>query len=94
MARHIKIEKDKDNNAIDLYKMVLQATPNGMTLDEMKNRLSIMEKMDKANDNLVLEDVEWDILSQAVNSYSWNQVHAFIPLACDAVLNAEKKDAK
>ena len=94
MARHIKIETDENNNAIDIYKVVIQATPQGMGLDEMKSRLSIMEKMDKANGKLVLEDTEWDTLSAAIKGHKWPQVHPFIPLACDAVLNAEQKDAK
>ena len=94
MARHIKLIEDDANKATDLYKMVLNGEAQGMTLDEMNSRLAIFEKMDKANGKLVLEDAEWTSLNNALKAFKWPQVHAFIPLACKEVADAEEKEAK
>lgn len=94
MARHIKLEEDEANKATDLYRMVINVAPEGMSLDEMTTRLSIIDKMDKAKGKMILEDAEFDLLSGALKRHKWPQAHSFIPLACNAVFDAEKKDAK
>lgn len=97
MARHIEMLKDDNNNAADLYVGVLRMSTEGMTLDTMKSRLSIMEKVEKvekSTGNLVLEDAEWRVLNDALKANKWPQVHPFIIDACDAVSGAEEKDAR
>ncbi len=93
MANHVEILKDENNNAADLYTGVLRVPQEGMALDTMKNRFAVMEKFEKTNDKLVLENAGWKVLNDALKVNKRPQAHSFIIQACDAVSEVEKKEA-
>lgn len=90
MARKIKLfETENLGKSSELYASVLRVAPEGMTLDLMKSRMAIMDKLEKANSSIILEEADWKVLDQVLKANKWPQVHPDIIKVCDAVSEAK-----
>lgn len=77
--------------AQQLYRLVMFApTDRGFTLEDVRRRLPVGEKLDRVKKNvLLLEDAEHAIVQEAINAASWRGVSPSVIALADAVENAE-----
>lgn len=67
---------------------VLQQSPNKViTVDNMRLRGKIVDKLEIAEDNLSLEEGEWVVLSEAIKNFPWCVYHKDLLQIIDDVLN-------
>ncbi len=61
----------------------------GFDPQDMKLTLQVLDKLDAATDELVLEDEEWRSLNQKLQQYPFGIAHKELLLLTDAVKNAQ-----
>ena len=88
MARQIELFEKDEFKSSELYSNILKVASEGMTLDVMRKRMSVIDKLEEAKDKVILEDAEWQILNTALKTNKWPTVFPVIIQACDAVEDA------
>ncbi len=78
------------NAAQQLYQLVMYAqSEKGFTLEEIRSRLPLGEKLDNAKGVLLLEDAEYSIVQDAFKEASWRGVSPNVIALADAIESAE-----
>lgn len=73
----------------EVIKIVLeQGTAHGMTIGEMRKRIGILDKLEKANGVLELEDAEWQSLKEIYAQHPWRIAHRDLLAIADAIEKA------
>lgn len=77
--------------AQQLYRLVMfaQSPERGFTVDDVRRRLPLGEKLDKAKKTLLLEDAEHALLQEAFKEASWRGASQNVIALADAIENAE-----
>ena len=89
MGKAIKIGQN-DTDYKELIKSCLERTPQGgFSIDQIRNRIRVLDKLKGAKVNLKLEDAEYSTLVDAVKNMRWALPHAYIVQFHDAVMNAK-----
>lgn len=74
----------------DLAKLCIDSPPQGgFTVDEMRKRLKIAERLDTANARIELEDAEFDKLRELIGQYRWGLMHPDVIAFVDAIEGAK-----
>lgn len=72
----------------ELIKAVVEArNEKGISFVQMAKRLRIIEALEKSNDELVLEDADFELLKELTNEMKWGVVHKDIVKFCEEVTN-------
>jgi len=75
---------------VDLAKLCIDSPPQGgFTVDEMRKRLKIAERLDEATARIELEDAEYEKLNELVSQYRWGIMHPDVIGFVDAVEGAK-----
>lgn len=73
----------------DLLKIIINTVPQGgLTVEEMKKRLRLIESLDKANEttsSISLEDADFDLLKTQTIDYKWGALHKDIIDLVDSI---------
>ncbi len=78
-----------------LYRIVAFPPPQkGLTIDDIRKRLPLCDKLAKTNGNLLLEDSEYAILTEAFSEANWRGVSHDIVALGDALTDAESVEAE
>ena len=68
---------------------VVSLSPEGrIGIDEMRRRCRILDALEKADDRLLLEDADHEVLKKAVESFPFQIAHRDILAVIDDVFNA------
>ncbi len=68
----IRNNADPYNTKMVLDLMLKQSPYKAITLDNMRLRDKMFNKLEIAQDSIILEDDEWQILSDAVKTFPWS----------------------
>lgn len=94
----IKMRQIKGENMIilsetstyqDLMITVLNRPLEGGSIDEQRKVCAVMDKVDAAQDFLILEEAEWQILKVRAEKFSWGVISQEIVKFVDAISKAE-----
>lgn len=72
----------------DILRSVCETAPEGVQIGEMRQRLRILDALDKANGQLTLEDADHALLRSLLGKFRFAVAHADIVAAIDAVESA------
>ena len=77
--------------AQQLYRLVMfsQSPEGGFTVEDIRKRLPLGAKLEKANKTVLLEDAEFVILQEAFKAATWRGVSPNIIALADAIEGAE-----
>jgi hypothetical protein len=64
----------------------LRVPGRGMDLEEMRRRCKVLEKLEKANGHLLLEDADFDVVKQALATNSYGMANIELLAIIDAIL--------
>lgn len=76
----------------EIIALVVGNSPNKqLSIDEIRKRVTIQEIMEKSADKeaFILEDAEYQILVDAIQSFPWAQANRALLTIFDDILNAE-----
>ena len=91
--KQTKLKLNQDGNASykDLILLCVNAPKQGgFTITEIKSRLQIVDAVEKAGDNLQLEDTPADLLNEIVSEFKWGSVHADIVQFVEDIQNMKE----
>lgn len=73
----------------DLLRTVLtMASADGLTVDDIRRRLRILDLLDGHENTVLIEDADHATFCQAIRAFKWARAERGILHACDAVLEA------
>lgn len=88
--RSIELSDNTQHQTRDVLKLVLeQGSAQGMNLGEMRKRMGILDKLEKANGALELEDAEWQTLKDIYAQHPWRVAHKDLLAIADAIERAK-----
>ena len=97
MAKVIELKKlGKDNELIDyaaLIRMITQLPTDprqGLTVEDIRKAVRILDALDKAKGKLELEDADYEVLKTKVENYKFGFAHKNLLTFIDDILSAEK----
>jgi hypothetical protein len=73
--------------------MVLNQEPRGMTLDVMRNRIAIMDKIDAGKVDIILKDEEHTLVCEALKNIPYGLAHRDLLATIDVILAADEPAA-
>ena len=102
--KHIK----DDDKAIDfdyrkMLTLIMEAPiggQGGVTVGEMRRRIKIVDKLEKASENpagaatLALEDAEWETVNACVQAWPWPKLHTVYLAFCADIEAAPAQKAE
>ena len=72
----------KDFSVADLLIECLNHTAKGLNIQEIRKRIKVLERIEKAKDpkhkKIMLEDADYEVAKQCVDQMSWGIVDPFI----------------
>lgn len=81
--------------AQQLYRIVAYPPPQkGLSIDDIRLRLPLADKLAKANRTVLLEDGEYTVLMEAMREASWRGVSRDVVALADALAEAETIDVE
>lgn len=89
--RTVQIENAPDFEYAEAVRMVIRQpldTQRGVSIDEMRRGIRILDKLDAATDILELEDADYDHFKTKVEGMAWGMVDRNLMAFIDAVLSA------
>lgn len=93
--KQIKIRPVADKPGATTKEIISLAVGNSpqkqLTIDDIRKRVAIQEIMERSEDkeSFVLEDAEYQVLVDAIQSFPWAQANRALLTIMDDVLNAE-----
>lgn len=73
-----------------VIRAVMEVDPKGMSLDQMRRRIHVMDALDKCKDGILrLEDNDHAMLAEALKSYPWLRASSALLAMIDAVVDAK-----
>ena len=89
----IKIENKGKFNAVELIKTAVSVSSSGMSLDQMRGRIRVLDAIDAMREGetrLILEDADYTALSEAINAQPWAIADRDLLAVIDNILTPEK----
>lgn len=92
MARRLTLTIDGEFKYGEAIINLLRTEAQGMPLDQMRRRISIIEKVERAGDlgYIILEDAEWSELHEKLQTHRWPVAAQEILTFVEAVEKAER----
>jgi hypothetical protein len=89
----LNLPVDAAQKPSEVIKEIVSFSPNkAISVEEMRQRVAVMEALDRATDEVLLEDATWQILADAIRTFPFNRASRDLLTVVDAVLNAETVD--
>jgi hypothetical protein len=84
---------EKNSPKVILMTVMGNSPVKAITVDEMRKRVKVIDALEKMDDKgvILLEDAEYQVLLEAVNSFPWSQASYTLLGLIDDVVNAEKE---
>ncbi len=70
-----------------LIKEVVNTPVDGINIAQMRQRISLLDKLEKATDKLELEDADFDAIKSLIEKYQFGIVSRHVLALCDKFLN-------
>jgi hypothetical protein len=84
---------DTSQRPRDVLKEIVQFSPNKpLSVNEIRQRVTIVEALDRATDEVLLEDATHKVLAEALESFPYNRASRDLLTVIDAVLGAHSVD--
>jgi hypothetical protein len=93
----IKLEKFSEMSTKEVLTGILNGLPKnsgGANIGEIRYRLGLLEKVESAEDELLLEDAEHGRLVDIVANFPFGIVHRDLVAIADAIENADTVEAQ
>ena len=71
---------------------VLGLAPQGVDLDQMRQRIKVLDALEKADEELTLEDASYVVLSTALNAFPFQIVNKDLLAVIEGALTLVEKD--
>lgn len=85
----IKFPTEVAQDSKTLLKVVVSNHKEGFTIDQVRVGIKILDKIEAAEDEVVLEDAEYAFAVQQINSTKWKIISQDIIDFVDTVTNAK-----
>jgi len=79
-------------NDKSLIKEVVNTPIEGINIAQMRQRINLLDKLEKAGDKLELEDADFDAIKGLIENYKFGIVSRHVLALCEKFLNPEKQD--
>ena len=87
--RYIELEKVGQWDTRSVLKQVMNASPRGMLLDEMRKRIKIMDMLDEmARVSLDVEEDQFKLIVGAITNFPFGIAHKDLLAVIDGVIDA------
>ena len=91
----LKNTEIKTRDGLISYKNLIETCLNnppkgGFDLKTMRDRSKVLEKLEKANKELELEDAEYNTLKGCVEAMRWNSMHKDILQFCEDIIKKKE----
>lgn len=103
MAKVIKLKKlgkEGESGQLDyaaMIRVIIQSPTNpqqGLTVEEIRKSVRVLEALDKAKGKLELEDADYDVLKTKVENFRFGLAHKDILTFIDDIIAVGEKDEK
>lgn len=88
--KSIELSSNTEHQTREVLKIVMeQGSALGMNIGDMRKRMAIIDKLERANGVLELEDADWQILKDIYAQHPWRIAHKDLLAIADAIENAK-----
>ena len=84
--KSITLKNEGQFVAADVLMVALNTAPSGMSIDEIRKRCRVLERLAEANGTLVLEDADYSTLVEALRGSRFTLADPALLRVIDAVL--------
>lgn len=94
--RRIEIYNGPVFKTLDVIRAVCEQAPQGITLDDVRRRVRILDKVDArdpAVSSVRLEDADWDMLRGILKTFRFASAHADLVRIADLIENAAQEQS-
>lgn len=93
--RYIALVKHGNWDTRSVLKQVMNLSPRGMLLDEMRQRLKVMDLLDDmVRTEIALDEEQFKLVSGAVKSFPFNVAHSDLLKVLDGILEAPAEPSR
>jgi len=88
--KRITLRTDGKQNSKEVFRAVAEHSPQKpISVSEMRKRVKLLDVLDAAlGDSIVVEDAEWQVLKDIMESFPWSQATKQLLAIIDDVINA------
>lgn len=88
--KSIELSSNTEHQTREVLKLVMeQGSAQGMNIGEMRKRMGIIDRLERANGVLELEDADWQTLKDIYAQHPWRIAHKDLLAIADAIENAK-----